>query len=144
MFGNQFLRHSPFGGFGCLFPCYAKLMRKRMHLRCDAYTIKSESNGKKASIKWEKHEHQFPRFSPTMTFVAFSCTMGNWWGNPCISHMKKYTVGLESYEEKSPIVWEKYEYQFPRLSPYHGFYCIFPYSGKFMGKPMHFPYDDIG
>ena len=29
----------------------------------------------------------FPDFSRTMGFVAFSRTVGNLWGNPCISHM---------------------------------------------------------
>ena len=82
----------------------------------------------------------FPDFPHTMTFVAFSRTVGNLWGNPCISHMLKYTIGWESDGKKAPILWEKYEYQFPRLSPYHGFCCILPYCGKFMGKPMHFPY----
>ena len=76
----------------------------------------------------------------TMSFVAFSCTMENWWGNSCISHMMKYTVGWESYGEKSPIPWERYEYQFPRFTPFEGFWCIFPYYEKFMGKPMHFRY----
>ena len=161
------------------------------------YTIKSESNRKRASILWEKYEHQFPRFSPRMSFFAFSRTMRNWWGNPCISHMTKYaigwnlmgkkhpyygkstsinfpdfphtkgfvafsftvgnlwgnpcishmmkyTIGWESNGKKAPILWEKYEYQFPRFSPYDGFWYIFPYCGKFMGQPMHFPYHDIG
>ena len=61
----------------------------------------------------------------------------------CISHMMKYTVGWESYGEKSPILWEKYEYQFPRFTPYEGFCCISPYYEKMMGKPMHFPYDEV-
>ena len=43
--------------------------------------------------------------------------MGNGWGK--IIHTK-----------------EKYEYQFPMFTPYHGFCCIFPYCGKFMGKPI--------
>ena len=107
------------------------------------YTIKSESNRKRASILWEKYEHQFPRFSPTMSFFAFSRTMRNWWGNPCISHMMKYAIGCEFNGKKAPILWEKYEYQFPRLSLHHGFCCIFPYCGKFMGKPMHFPYAEV-
>ena len=54
-----------------------------------------------------------------------------------------YTIGWESNGKKASILWEKYEYQFPRLSPYQGFYCIFPYCGKFMGKPMHFPYAEV-
>ena len=86
----------------------------------------------------------FPDFPHTIGFVAFSCIAGNFWGNPCISHMLKYTTGWELDGEKAPIQWEKHDYRFPRLSPNHGFCSIFPYCGKFMGKPMHFPYDDIG
>ena len=62
----------------------------------------------------EKYEYQFPRFStydgfsrilPRINFPGFSHSMGfpviyramgNWWENPCISHMMKYTTGLES------------------------------------------------
>ena len=80
----------------------------------------------------------------TMGFVAFSRTMTNWWANPCISHMMKYTIGWESNGKKAPILWEKYEYQFPRFSPYDGFCYIFPYCGKFMGQSIHFPCHDIG
>ena len=40
-------------------------------------------------------------------------------------------------------VKEKYDHQFPRLSPYHGFCCIFPYCGEFIGKPIHFPYAEV-
>ena len=82
----------------------------------------------------------FPCSPHTMGFVAFSSTMRNWWENPCISNIMKYIIGWESNGSKAPILWEKYEYQFPRLSPYHGFCCISPYCGKFMGKTMHFPY----
>ena len=86
----------------------------------------------------------FPDFPHTMGFVAYSRTVGNLRGNPCISHMLKYTIGWESHGEKAPMLWGRYEYQFPRLFPYHRFYCIFPYCGKFTGKPMHLPYDDMG
>ena len=139
----------------------------------------------------------FPDFPHTTGFVAFSCTLGNLWGNPCISHMLKYTKGWESDGEKkhpyygkslsinfpdvphtvgfvafsrkckckgnpyishmlkytigwesgwkkAPILWENYDCRFPRLSSYHGFCCICPYCGKFMGKPMYFRYVDIG
>ena len=85
----------------------------------------------------------FPGSPNTKGFDAFSRTMRNWWGNPCISQMTKYAIEWESNGKKSPILSEKYEYQFPRLSPYHGFCCIFSYCGKFMGKPMHFPYAEI-
>ena len=38
---------------------------------------------------------------------------------------------------------EKYEYQFPRISPCSVFCCIFLYYGKLMRKPMFFPYDEV-
>ena len=38
---------------------------------------------------------------------------------------------------------EKYEYQFPRISPCSGFCSIFLYYGKLMRKPMFFPYDEV-
>ena len=153
--------------------------------------------------------------SPNSTdFTAISQAMGNWWGNPCISHIIEYTIECESNGKKALILWEKYEYQFPRFSTYNGFCgiflgtnfrdfpiwlvwlsfpmlweinektnafpmwwsiplngnllekkrpyygksmstnipgspyyndfsCIFLYYGKLMGKPMHFPYDEV-
>ena len=56
--------------------------------------------------------------------------------------MKK-KIGLELDGRKALTLWEKYEYQFPRFSPYDEFCFIFSYYGKLMGKPMHFPYDEI-
>ena len=53
--------------------------------------------------------------------------------------MMKYTIGWELDRKKLPILWEKSDYQFPMFSPYDGFCCIFPYCGKLMGKPIHFP-----
>ena len=85
----------------------------------------------------------FPGPPHTMDFVGFFHAMGNWWENPRISHVMKYTTGWGSNGKKAPILWEKYEYQFPRSSPYDGFCCIFLYYGKLMGKPMHFPYDEV-
>ena len=76
----------------------------------------------------------FPGSPNTKGFVAFSHTIKNWWGHPCISHMLKYTIGWESNGKKASILWEKYGYPFSRLSPYHGFCCIFLYCGKFMGN----------
>ena len=45
--------------------------------------------------------------------------------------------------ENSTQLWENSDDQFPRFSPHDGFCCIFPYYGKLMGKPMHFPYDEV-
>ena len=70
-------------------------------------------------------------------FLHFFCATGNWWENSCISCVMKYTIGQEFNMRKVTILWEKYEYQFPRFSSYDGFYCIFPCYGKMMGKPMH-------
>ena len=61
----------------------------------------------------------------SMDFAALSRATGNWWGNPCISHIIKYTIECESNGKKAPILWEKYEYQFPRFSSYDGFCRIF-------------------
>ena len=55
----------------------------------------------------------------------------------------KYTIGWESNDKKAPILWKKHEYQSPRFTPYNGFCCIFPYYGKLMEKPMHFPYGEV-
>ena len=85
----------------------------------------------------------FPDFLDTMGFLSFSCTVGNLWGNPCISHMLKYTIRWEPNGKKASILWEKYGYQFSRLSPYHGFRCNFPYCGNVIAKPMHFPYAEV-
>ena len=102
-------------------------------------------------IGWEKSTHtmgksmsiSFLDFPHTMGFDAFSCAAENLWGSPYISHMLKYTIGWELDGKKAPMLWEKYGYQFSRLSPYHGLCCIFPCCGKFMGKPMHFPYAEV-
>ena len=99
--------------------------------------------GKKHPYYGKSMSISFPDFPHTMGFVTFSRAVENLWGNPYISHMLKYTIGWELDGKKAPILWEKYDYQFPRLSPYHGFCCIFPYCGKFMGKPMHFPYAEV-
>ena len=115
-------------------PCISHMMK---------YTIGWESNGKKYPY-YGKSMSNFPDFPHTMGFVAFSHTVGNLCGNPYISHMLKYTIGWESNGKKEPMLWEKYDCGFPRLSPYHGLCCIFLYYEKFMGKPMHFQYDDIG
>ena len=77
----------------------------------------------------------FPGSPHTKGFVAFSHTTRNWWGNSCIFHMLKYTIGWESDGKKAPILWEKYEYQFPRLCPYHGFCCISRTVGNLWGNP---------
>ena len=43
--------------------------------------------GKKHPYYGKSMSISFPDFPHTMGFVAFSRTVGNLWGNPCISHM---------------------------------------------------------
>ena len=69
--------------------------------------------------------------------------MGNWGEKTCISHVIKYPIKWESNGKEAPILYEKYEDQFPRFSQYDGFCCIFLYYEKLLGKPMHFPYDKV-
>ena len=104
-------------------------------------TIGWESDGKKYPYFGESMGTNFPGSLNMMDFTAFSNAMGNWWGNLSISHVMKYITGWESSWRNPPILWEKYEYQFPSLSP--GFRYIFSCYGKLMGKPMHFPYYEI-
>ena len=85
----------------------------------------------------------FPGPPHTMGFVVFSCIMGNLCENPCIFHIIKYTIGWKSDVKKVPILWEKYDYWFPRFPPPDRFCCIFSYYEKLMGKPMPFPYDEV-
>ena len=50
------------------------------------------------------------------------------------------TMGWELDGEKASILWEIYEFQFPRFSPEDAFCCIFPCYGKLMGKLKHFSF----
>ena len=55
----------------------------------------------------------------------------------------KSIIGWESNGEKAPILWKKYEYQFPRFSPYDGFSWIFLCYEKLKGKPMQCPCNEV-
>ena len=115
-------------------PCISHMLK---------YSIGWESTGKKAPILWENYGYRFPRFSRYHGFSFIFLYCGKLWGNPCISHMLKYTIRWEPNGKKASILWEKYGYQFSRLSPYHGFRCNFPYCGNVIAKPMHFPYAEV-
>ena len=99
--------------------------------------------GKKHPYYGKSMGTDFPGFAHLMFFAESFHTTGNLLEKPYISHVMKSTIGWESNEKKAPILWEKYEYQFPRSSPYDGFCWIFLCYGKFMGKPMHFPCNEI-
>ena len=66
----------------------------------------------------------FPDSPNSMDFSEFSLSLGDWRGKLYVSHIIKYTIGCQSNGKKAPILWEKYEYQFPRLSTYVGFCMI--------------------
>ena len=46
--------------------------------------------GKKYPYYGKSMINNFPGSPHTMGFVAFSHAMGNWWENPCISHMMRF------------------------------------------------------
>ena len=78
--------------------------------------------------------------SPYMTgFLAFSCSVGNWWGNLCIFQMMKCAIGWECNGKKAPVLWEKYEYHFFSLSSYHGFCLHLPVLREIDEKIHAFP-----
>ena len=81
----------------------------------------------------------FPGFAHLIVFAEFSHAIGNWLKYPYISYVMKSTIGWQSNGKNALILWEKYEYQFLRSSPYDGFCWIFLCYGKLMGKPIHFP-----
>ena len=82
--------------------------------------------GEKCSYVIEKTGTSFLGSPNSIDFAAFSHALENWWGNPCISHIIKYTIECESTWKKALILWENYDYQFPRFSTYDGFCRIFP------------------
>ena len=100
----------------------------------------------KIGIWWKKSTHTSGKkwlpISQALPIRWISLHFRMLW-NPYISHIIKYTIGCESTGKKAPILWEKYEYQFPGFSPYDGFCWIFLYYGRLMGKPMHFPFDEV-
>ena len=48
----------------------------------------------------------------------------------------KYTIGCESNGKKHPYYGKIMSNNFDAI-------YIFPFYGKLMGKPMHFPYDEV-
>ena len=82
------------------------------------YTIGWESNGKRASILWEKYEYQFLRFSkytgscrifPGTNFSGFS------------NSMMKYIAGWKSNGKKHPSYGKSMGINFPGLPHLMGF-----------------------
>ena len=95
----------------------------------------------------------------SMDFAKFSHAMENWWGNPCISHIIKYTIECESNWEKAPYYGKSMSTNFP-VSPHSmgfvGYYwepifqtflirwvwLSFPMLWEIMRKHMYFAFDE--
>ena len=105
------------------FSCLRKLTRKLIHFPYNEVYDRMQSNGKNHPFYGKSMGTNFPGIPHSM---GFTMLREIWWENPCISHVIKYTIGWESNGKKSPILWEKYEYQFPRFSTYNGFSRILP------------------
>ena len=144
-----------------VFADFSKIMRnwweKQSISHVIKYTIGWESNGKDHPYYGKSMSTNSPGSPHTMGIVGYSLepisqTFSIRWDwlffpmlsvNTCITHVMKCTRECESNWKKAPILWQNYEYQFPRFSPYDGFCCLFLYYGKLMWKPMHFPYDEV-
>ena len=108
------------------------------------FNIKWESSGKTASIRREKYEYQFLRFSPYDGFCCIFLYYGKLMGKPMhfpyaeLSHR----MGIE-WEESSHAMGNVW------LSIFKTFripwiLLHFPVLWEIDGKFMCFPYDDIG
>ena len=83
--------------------------------------------------KWEKYEYQFPRFSPIQWIW-----LRNWRGNPCITHMMKYTTGWESNGKKQSYYGKSVGTYFPGFLHSSGF-AIFSMIWENDEKTLAFP-----
>ena len=82
-----------FPGFSHSMDFYRKLMRKSMHFPYDKVYHRWESNGKKHPYYEKGMGTNLPGFSHSMDLLVFFHAMGNWWENPCMSHIMKHTTG---------------------------------------------------
>ena len=69
---------------------------------------------------------------------TFSSSIWNWCYGKLMGKAMHFPWGriyhrMEIWWKKVPILWGKYGYQFPRLSQFDGFRCIFQCYGKLMG-----------
>ena len=91
--------------------------------------------GKKLPYYEKNMVIDFPDFLRTMGFAAFSCTVESLWGNPCISHMLKYTIGWESYGKKHPYYRKSMSISFPDFPHTMGFVAFSGTVGNIWGNP---------
>ena len=83
----------------------------------------------------EEYGYHFPRLSQFDGLCCIFQCYGKLMGNLSISHVMKYIRGWESDWRNASILWEKYEYQFPRLSPYDGFVTFSRAMGNWWENP---------
>ena len=92
------------------FVAYSRAMRNRWGNPCISHIMKYTkglvTNGKKHSHYEKSMDTNFPHFLYLLDFATFSYAMWNWWGNQCIFHVGKYTIGWESHGKKAPMLWE--------------------------------------
>ena len=107
------------------------------------YAIGWESNGKQHPYYRESMSTSFPGSPQTMGFVAFSCTMENLWGNPCLSHMMKYSIEWESNGTKALMlmgkVWVSISQTFFIPKVFLHFLVLWEIDGKIHAFPIWWP-----
>ena len=81
--------------------------------------------GKKQPYYGKSMSINFPDISHTMGFAAFSCTVGNLWGDPCVFHMLKYTIGWELDGKKHLYYGKSMTITFPDFPHTMGFVALF-------------------
>ena len=130
------------------FVAFSHVMRNKWENTCISYvikyTVKRESNGKKAPVE-KSRTTNFPGSPIPLVLLHFPVLWEiNGETHAFLIWWSILTIGWESFGEKSSILSEKYEYQFHRFTPSDGFCYIFPVTmEKLMGKPMHFPYNEV-
>ena len=105
---------------------------------------------KKEPYYWKSISTNFPGSPHTTGFVGYfrepiSQTFPVRWFWLSFARLWEINEKTHAFPMWWSIAWKgkKYEHQFPRFSPYDEFCYIFPYYEKFMGKPMHFPFDEV-
>ena len=80
----------------------------------------------------------FPAFPNSIGFAAFDYATGNWWGNPYISHVMNYSIGLES-NEKNVHTMGKVWASVSQVLPIRWVLLHFPLLWEIEGKTYAFP-----
>ena len=92
------------------------------------------------AFSWEPISHALPHL---MGFPAFSHALGNWWENPCFSHMMKYTTGWKCNGKNHSFYRKSMGTNSSGLPHSMGFAEFSNALGNLWRKPMHFPRDEV-